>query len=76
MFEFENPHVAWHRSSLCNGGGCVEVAVAVDTNTDNEEGGGEVFLMRSSRDPGGQTLRFTSEEWEKFMTHIKEGAGL
>jgi hypothetical protein len=76
MSEFENAHVGWLRSSLCNGGGCVEVAVTVDTNTDNEEEGDEVFLMRSSRDPGGKTLRFTSEEWEEFIAHIKEGAGL
>lgn len=76
MPEFENLHVAWRKSSLCNGGGCVEVAVAVDTSTDNEEGGDEVFLMRSSRDPGGQTLRFTSEEWEKFIIHLKERARL
>jgi hypothetical protein len=73
MSEFENPHLPWRRSSLCNGGGCVEVALVVDTNA---EGGDEVFLMRSSRDPRGQTLRFTSEEWKELITHIKEGAGL
>jgi hypothetical protein len=76
MSEFETPHATWRKSSLCNGGGCVEVAVVVDTSTDNTEGGDEVFLMRSSRDPGGQTLRFASEEWAEFIAHIKEGAVL
>lgn len=76
MFEFENPSFTWRKSSLCNGGGCVEVAVIADTSTDSEEGGDEVFLMRSSRDPEGQTLRFTSEQWEEFVARIKEEAGL
>ena len=52
------------------------MAVADDTDTGNVEGGDEVFLMRNSKDSRGQILRFTSEEWEKFITHIKEGAGL
>lgn len=76
MSEIANSYFTWRKSSLCNGGGCVEVAMVADSVTDGEEGGGEVFLMRSSRDPGGQTLRFTSEQWEEFIVRIKEVAGL
>lgn len=76
MSEFENPYSAWRKSSLCNGGGCVEVAMVVDISTDSAEGGDEVFLMRSSRDPEGQTLRFTPEQWEEFVVRVKEEAGL
>lgn len=76
MSTFEDSCITWRKSSLCDGGGCVEVAVADDTDTCNVEGGDEVFLMRNSKDSRGQILRFTSEEWEKFITHIKEGAGL
>ncbi len=74
MSVFENIYVTWRRSSLCDGGGCVEVAVADDTSTDNGEGGDAVFLMRNSRDPAGQILRLTSEEWAGFIAYIKEGA--
>jgi len=74
MSVFEIPHITWHRSSLCSGGDCVEVAVADNTSTDIS--GGSVFLMRNSKDPAGRILRFTSEEWAGFIAYIKEGAGL
>lgn len=76
MLAFENSNVAWRRSSLCDGGGCVEVAVAIDTNADGEERGAAVFLMRNSKDPRGRILRFTSEEWARFVARTKEGSGL
>ena len=76
MSAFENPHASWHRSSLCDGGGCVEVAVADGARTDSEKGSDPVYLMRNSTDPAGQILRFTSEQWAQFIAHIKEGTGL
>jgi len=76
MSAFENPHVTWRRSSLCDAGGCVEVAVANDTSADGEEEGDVVFLMRNSNDPAGQVLEFTSEEWAGFIAHIKETSAL
>jgi len=76
MSAFGNPHVSWRRSSLCDGGGCVEVAVVDDASIDNKEGSDAVFLMRNSRDTAGQILRLTSEEWAQFIAHIKEGTGL
>ncbi len=76
MSAFENRHGTWRKSTLCDGGGCVEVAVAVDTSANDEEGGDAVFLMRNSKDPGGQILRFTSEEWAKFIAYTKEGSSL
>lgn len=66
----------WRKSSLCDGGGCVEVAATVDTGADGREEGGAVFLMRNSKDPHGQVLRFTSEEWGNFVASTKEGSGL
>jgi hypothetical protein len=75
MSAFEIPHVTWRRSSLCSGGDCVEVAVADNINTDDGERGDAVFLMRNSKDPAGQILRLTSEEWAGFISYIKEGDG-
>jgi hypothetical protein len=76
MSLFEISHVTWQRSSLCSGGDCVEVAVADNTNTDDEEGDNAIYLMRNSKEPTGRILRLTSEEWAGFIAYIKEGAGL
>jgi hypothetical protein len=73
---FEIPHVTWYRSSLCSGGDCVEIAAVDDTGAGSEEGKDTVFLMRNSREPAGQILRLTSEEWAGFIAHIKGGTGL
>jgi len=32
--------------------------------------------MRNSKDPQGQVLQFTSEEWANFVASTKEGSGL
>jgi hypothetical protein len=76
MPAFQNPHITWRKSSLCDGGGCVEVAVVEDTSTDNAQGDDMKFLMRNSREPAGQILRLTSEEWTGFISYIKGGTGL
>jgi Domain of unknown function (DUF397) len=70
MPAFEMLHVTWRKSSLCSGGDCVEVAVTDNTGT------GHVFLMRNSKDPAGEILQLTSEEWEGFISYIKDGPGL
>ena len=46
----------------CEAGACVEVA---DIGSD--------VLIRDSKDPTGQVLRFTREEWENFTDAVKEG---
>jgi hypothetical protein len=71
----EDSCVTWRKSSLCDGGGCVEVAT-VDTGAGAEEEGDVIFLMRNSKDPQGQVLQFTSEEWANFVASTKEGSGL
>lgn len=53
---------AWRRSSGCNNGTCVEVA-AVD---------GE-FLIRDSKNPGQEPLRFTEEELAVFAAAFTAG---
>jgi Domain of unknown function (DUF397) len=68
--------IAWRKSSLCDGGGCVEVAATGGTGAGGKEEGGVIFLMRNSKDPKGPVLRFTSEEWADFVASTKEGSGL
>jgi Domain of unknown function (DUF397) len=69
---FEIPRVMWHRSSLCSGGDCVEVAVADEPSADYEGRSDTTFLMRSSKDPSGQILRLTPQEWEGLIAYIKK----
>jgi hypothetical protein len=76
MSMLENSSVGWRKSSLCDGGGCVEVAATVNTGAGGKEEGNIIFLMRNSKDPQGQVLRFTSEEWAYFVARTKEGCGL
>lgn len=65
--------LAWYKSSLCSGGDCVEVAVTDDSSANRGAGMDTIFLMRSSKDPSGQILRLTSEEWAGFLADIKKG---
>lgn len=69
----EISQLAWYKSSLCSGGDCVEVAVTDDSSANREAGMDTIFLMRSSKDPSGQILRLTSEEWAGFLADIKKG---
>jgi hypothetical protein len=54
--------IAWHRSSRCDGGTCVEVA---DLQTE--------IAIRDSKDPDGPILRFTRSEWNAFVEGIGSG---
>ena len=54
--------LAWRRSSACNGGACVEIAML-----------GETITLRSSADPAGTILTFSRAEWEHFVAGIKTG---
>jgi hypothetical protein len=53
---------AWHKSSFCASGECVEVA---------EQDG--MIMLRDSKDPRGGMLRYTTEEWQSFVHGIKAG---
>jgi hypothetical protein len=53
--------LTWRRSNRCDSGSCVEIA------TD-----GDRVLLRDSADPGGHVLIFTQDEWQAFVTGLKE----
>jgi uncharacterized protein DUF397 len=57
--------LGWRKSSRCDSGSCVEVAV-----TD------EHVLLRDSADPDGPRLTFTSAEWAEFLRALgRESTG-
>lgn len=51
----------WRKSSRCDGGACIEIAVH-----------GDAILLRSSVDPGGLTLAFTPAAWRDLIASIKQ----
>ena len=53
--------MAWGKSSHCNGGSCVEVAVP-----------GEV-LVRDSKNPDAGHLSFTPADWAVFLGQVRAG---
>lgn len=53
--------VEFKRSSRCESAQCVEVAVGKDA-----------VAIRNSEHPETQ-LRFTPEQWEKFIANVKAG---
>lgn len=56
-------HESFRRSSFCNGGKCVEVAV-------RQNGGVKV---RDGKHPNEGNLDFTSDEWRAFVNGVKHG---
>ncbi len=55
--------VDWRRSSLCDGGSCVEVAFTPD----------EMIAVRDSGDPDA-AVTFGHGEWLNFVARVKGGA--
>ena len=53
---------AWHKSSFCASGECVEVAAHSG-----------MIVLRDSKEPSGGMLRYTTEEWQSFVKGIKAG---
>jgi len=51
----------WHKGRPCDGGNCVEVAVA-----------DEQVWVRSSVNPGLQ-IPLSRDEWQEFLASAKEG---
>jgi hypothetical protein len=55
------PEAAWHRSSFCSGGSCVEVALLDDR-----------VAVRDSKD-SGRILVFRQAEWVAFLEGARNG---
>ena len=54
--------VQWRKSSRCGTAACVEVAKVADE-----------YLIRDSKDPKVEPLRFTEGEWEAFVEGVASG---
>jgi alpha-mannosidase len=52
----------WRKARRCNTGACVEVARD-----------GEQILVRDSKAPQAEPLKFTREEWDHFLAGAREG---
>ena len=52
----------WRRSSRCNGGTCVEVALT-----------GEAIKVRRAGGPDGMVLAIRAGEWQEFLTDVRAG---
>jgi hypothetical protein len=52
----------WRRSSICNGGNCVEVSSS-----------GLAVAVRDSADPDGVILTFPSSSWRELIASVKAG---
>ena len=53
---------AWRKSSRCDSGSCVEVALV-----------GEEIAVRDGKNPTGHTLQFTRMQWKAFTEGIRAG---
>ncbi|TNY36972.1 DUF397 domain-containing protein [Thermomonospora catenispora] len=60
----------WRKSTYSDGGGCVEVALAVAPGR-NETERGTVHLVRDSKNPDLGTLRLTGQAWAALINDIK-----
>lgn len=54
--------VQWQRGSRCGTNACIEVAKVADE-----------FLIRDSKDPTAEPLRFSAEEWTAFVESVAAG---
>ena len=54
-----NQTLQWKKSSYCNTGACVEVALTADG-----------ALVRDSKNPHVAPLAFTTEEWSAFLQGV------
>lgn len=56
--------IVWRRSSRCESGTCVEVAVLQDGNT---------LVRDSKQNSDGPVLRYAPNEWKAFIEGVKKG---
>lgn len=62
MVESTDARPRWRRSSRCEGGQCLEVAVL-----------GDRVAVRDSADPDGVVLTFPAGQWMTFVTAVRGG---
>jgi hypothetical protein len=62
MEHFDTGSLPWRKSRASATGNCVEAAAA-----------GDAVFLRDSKDREGPLLRFTTPEWEAFLTGVKSG---
>jgi len=55
-------HVRWRRAEGCASNACVEVGVL-----------GEHYLIRDSKNPETEPLRFNRQEWMAFLAAARAG---
>ena len=60
MADFEEPRIAWRKSTASNSGSCVEVAVVKRS-----------VLIRDSVDPGGGVLEVPPATWSAFVARAR-----
>lgn len=68
--------IDWYTSSYSGGNNdCVQVAAAPahEVVVENKDTGGEVFVVRDSKNPGKDPLVFTRAEWDAFIAGAKGG---
>jgi len=58
-----SPQPTWRRSTRCEGGQCVEVALLDDA-----------AAMRDGKDPERGELLFSHREWAHFLGAVRAGA--
>jgi hypothetical protein len=58
----QRPELEWRKSSRCDSGACLEVAV-IDNG----------ILVRDSKNSAGPVLRFGRSEWNAFIEGIRQG---
>jgi hypothetical protein len=58
-----SPSLDWRKSTRCDSGTCVEVALTVDRHV----------AMRNSTDPDGPVLTFSTDAWSAFIKDIQGG---
>jgi hypothetical protein len=51
----------WQSPTACSGGNCVQVAEVAGR-----------FLIRDSKNPDAAPLNFSAEEWNAFVTAVKD----
>lgn len=60
MTRMNQPRLTWRKSSKSAVESCVEVAI------DNQ-----FVLIRNSKDPNGNVLKFAIEQWAAFLEDVK-----
>ena len=62
MADSEQTNIIWRKSTMSQGGNCVEVAFADKS-----------VLVRNSRGPRGSVLSFSRQEWMAFLEGANNG---